>query len=447
MANITKKLKSHAIKLVIYILFFSGPLLTTIDVFTDIYYTFKTNYYSRDLEIGITFFAFLYPGVMQILSILFSILLCINSFYKLALVFLLIGPILFQFYELVFIFYGLIGIFGTTYSYQDVSRQKVMMKFLRFESLFQSLPQLVLQGLNNSLLDEWTVVAKLSYTLSVLSFLHGIYVITSFWQGKEKFQGISELMQRCEELCKEYITELQQYCIAIIYEKFDNIKVSYQAKPDFKTWIELNADKLKEIHERIEILKDQFAKLKLRKASDLKNRMKKKFQIIIVSQALVSIVGLCLNIYYVLNSNFYRTGLPYICLGFFLLYAMLSFIEKVDDRYRKFVFLKLFMGNYYLDFLENVFELKTKRYVVLEVLVEFFVLVLYLGPLLAVFIINNNQTDSWGILNIVTIAIDVANALFVIVRIIHLFVLICRSGGSKVPKKGKVEPILDSSGN
>lgn len=295
--------------------FFKVFIITGCDILTDYYYVFATEYCSESVAYCVFTFLFLLPSSLYLIELIryYQIGKC-NLLWKLELFF---GLIIWQFYPIIIAVLPIIVSstdIGVSNTNSNTYKIMLYQYLIKFQFIFQSIPQLILQGYNNHQLGNWTAYARVSYTFSIISVLHGIYLTTSLFHILNKIKSIEQLeIVIAKELeSKENSLELSNsYFFQKLNKKFVSFYYSNDKKP-----INYNSDqkelirtKINEfyVHQNIDYY--QFSTVK-----KLLRRWDLLYILVLMS---LTAISLLLNLIYVIITPFSNSSLNFSCMLFF----------------------------------------------------------------------------------------------------------------------------------
>ena len=402
-------------------------MITTFDIVTDIIYVFTLPFYNQGLHIAAIFFTFLVPAVVYI----YIVIHFCRSDESITLIILMIimSPIFVQFYALLIFLVTLCKFCSNDISSIDNNKIKIVKSLAKVQCIFHSSPQLIIQGLNNSFTNDWNLVARMSYTLSILSVIQGIFVFTSLLSIYWTTQKHESIVEDCERILDNKISEDQEtrdyYHNYIIYRKGKEFKDLLLVKKIERLVSTTGKDPIKLlIKSRVKILCKESYEWNFNSVKLKKSLKEGKLNFMIISVCF-GLFGFAFNIYYLIANHFEITILKFMCgliIMIILLIALLDYWDAQDYnfKFRKFVFLRLFLGFSYSEFLcffSDESNLSFNKQ--FEFCREISMILCWIAYNI-IFIVNNYQSNLWSSSNVLLMCINILNLSVAIIRTVKL---------------------------
>lgn len=169
-------------------------ILVTFDTLTDFLYYISETFYNVHLMNACLAFIMLYPATGWALGVFYikkysDNRKCLKFFV--AILGLIFWPIIFTLSPIIFAIFRIVK--------PDSDKTKLFGKITYFEAFFESLPQIIIQATNSTLMKNWSNTAIFSITFSCLSLLLNLYSLTGFLKESEytetlKFDNKSSML-------------------------------------------------------------------------------------------------------------------------------------------------------------------------------------------------------------------------------------------------------------
>ena len=193
------------------------------DIITDLVYAFKVEFYSEELRGWCILFIIILPFLVYVGFLLY--MLCkvrnlkkeIKEYFSL----ILLSIYWFFFGSIVSIMYPVLEKFEK-FAPKDY---RLFFQLSAIEILIESLPQLIIQGINNTLLNRWTALTIISFGISGISLLRGSYILSTIMYRRQYEDYINQIeSQVIDDIIKKF--ELNENSINII----EQIKMEFYKK-------------------------------------------------------------------------------------------------------------------------------------------------------------------------------------------------------------------------
>ena len=155
-------------------------ILVSSDIVSDILYILFSDFYNETLKEAAIAFVLVLPSMVY-MAVAFLIVIYDNKKkllrFSFLLYWLIVGPLIAPFFPLLFGFRKAIK-----------KDNRVFFKISIIEFLFESLPQVIIQGYNNSMTNNWSVLSRVSLSFSIINLFRGGYVFTRMFDNDKEFQ-------------------------------------------------------------------------------------------------------------------------------------------------------------------------------------------------------------------------------------------------------------------
>ncbi|OMJ65525.1 hypothetical protein SteCoe_38060 [Stentor coeruleus] len=170
-------------KLLLYISAIISSILVTCDITTDILYWINQDFYNSHLKNASLAFILLYPIVGSCISMIYTFSPSIGNnpweICNACLGCLVVSPIITALSPIILAVIKLVR--------PDSVHVKIFEKITKLEALFESLPQIIIQATNSTLMNNWSNIAIASISVSSVSLLYNFYSLTNLLSpSKEK---------------------------------------------------------------------------------------------------------------------------------------------------------------------------------------------------------------------------------------------------------------------
>ena len=370
-----------------------------LDILSDIYYLSTVTFYNMALKGLCILFIFIIPAIIYSLTLIFLVCKVIKlrrfdedsrKFTTFTWLWFFFGPALSLIYPAI----EKVEMFAP-------SEYDWLFQLATIEFLMESLPQLLIQGINNSLGDTWNSGTKFSFTISVMSLLRGCYVLSTTWyrrQYEKYLQGIenniiNEVDEKLNNIPNDYDTidninkiresveNLTQYQIdrnALIkfkfYENFHSKKVIFNRNFDD------HYQKNKQLHKYIErIISIKFreheneTKLKIT-CKKLFDNLGKPINILIIIQLVLNFVVWFCNLLYLVIADYKNESLRFLLMFFLSLGYVSSLAGNFKNLngilFRRFLIFKLCIVSHFDNLVKFLFDkrVESNRKLLFEIL-------------------------------------------------------------------------------
>lgn len=295
----------------------------------------------------------------------------------------------------------------------------------------ESLPQLIIQGINNSLNNSWTSFTKFSFTISLMSLIRGCYVLATTWYRRQYETYLDQIEEDTSKIIKQKLTSesntlgnVENIDILIkykFYEKFYLNKVLFDQSHDasFKSNQKLHL----KIEDTINVIYQEKCGLNFEFYSFIRRLMHPLNLLIFLELLMASIVWFC-NLLYLVIADFHNESIRFILMFFLGLGYIISIAGSFKDikgvTFRKFLILRLCMVSHF-DYLVKLFfekVIETTNNLISEALIIVFCWV----PVIAIEAKNN---DLVGKKSGIYMGVVVLNSFYLIIiafRVFHILI-------------------------
>ena len=326
------------------------------------------------------------------------------------------------------------------------SELRLYFQLSTIEFFGESLPQLMIQGINNSLSDNWTSFTEFSFTISFMSLIRGCYVLATTWYRRqyeaylnkietEILISIKDTLRTDAEILvdNENIENLIKYKF---YEKFYLNKVLFNQSHDasFKSNRELHLH----IENNINEIYETKCGLNFNYHLFLRRLLNPLDMLIFLELVLVSIIWFC-NLLYFVSADFHNESVRFILMFFLGLGYIISLAGSFEDikgvTFRRFLIFRLCMVSHF-DYLVKLFfneTIRTTNNLVVETLVIF----VFSLPVIIIEAVNNNKV---GKRSGIYLGVIVLNSFYLIIIAIRLLHLLLKNITGPTEEPNKIAP-------
>ena len=312
------------------------------------------------------------------------------------------------------------------------SELRLFFQLSTIEFFGESLPQLMIQGINNSLSDNWTSFTKFSFTISFMSLIRGCYVLATTWYRRqyeaylnkietEILISIKDTLRTDAEILvdNENIENLIKYKF---YEKFYLNKVLFNQSHDAS--FESNKELHIQIENKINIIYETKCGLNFDYHQFLRRLLDPLNILIFLQLVLVSIVWFC-NLLYFVSADFHNESVRFILMFFLGLGYIISLAGSFKDikgvTFRRFLIFRLCMVSHF-DYLVKLFfneNIRTTNNLVVEALV----IVFFCLPVIIIEAVNNNKVGKHSGLYLGVIVLNSFYLIIIAIRVLHILII------------------------
>ena len=429
----------NAFKVVVHTIF------VILDILSDIFYLSTVNFYNMALKGLCILFIFIIPAIIYSLTLAFLVFQIIKlkrdgeeikKISSFTCLWFFFGPALSLIYPAI----EKVEIFAP-------SEYDWLFQLATIEFLMESLPQLLIQGINNSLEDAWNSGTKFSFTISVMSLLRGCYVLSTTWyrrQYEKYLNGIEkDVIDEVKSSMLEGFGDIEDtQCIDELiaykfYEQFLSKKVIFNRKFD-KDYKEN-----KKVHKDIENIIYEIYKreTKLRfKFSKMFEKLSQPINVLIIMQILLNFVVWFCNLLYLIIADFEKESLRFLLMFFLSLGYVSSLAGSFKDlkgtNFRRFLIFRLCVVSHFDNLVKLVFNISIESNN--KVLFEILPLLICWIPVITIEGVNYNSVNKKDGIYRAVIVLNVLCIVLIFFRIIYIFVL--WSGLVKVANIDDPEP-------
>ena len=168
--------------------------LVVTDIISDFIYISTVDFYNESLKGFCVFFIILIPLLIYSGTLAYAI----REIYKLRR-----NNENFQNYTIFAVFWVFIGpaisvLYPTLEKFEVFASEeyKLIFQLSTIEFFGESLPQLMIQGINNSLTNNWTSFTKFSFTISFMSLIRGCYVFATRFYRRQYQAYLAKIFEK-----------------------------------------------------------------------------------------------------------------------------------------------------------------------------------------------------------------------------------------------------------
>ena len=416
--RITPKKCCETLKIILSVFLVIG------DIITDLIYAFKVEFYSEELRGLCILFITILPFCIYV-GFLSCILYKVTNFKKQMkdyLSLILLSIYWFFFGSILSLMYPVLEKFEK-FAPNDY---RLFFQLSAIEILIESLPQLFIQGLNNTLLHTWTDLTIISFAISGLNLLRGSYILSTIMYRRQYEDYINQIEN---EVIEDVKKQMSLYVNSEDY--IEKIKIQFNKIFHPSRMFNKECDtcnKSQKLHLSLIIKKlEKHYKQRFSHTIDKSLIFQKlthlPYTFLMIEFFMVLSIWL-LNIIYLIFADFYDQTLRFILFLFLSFGYIISTAGKFENNesisFKKYLLARICIVSHFDKFIELVFDksVKTSYNLIFETLTLF----LCCLPVFIIIAFNNSALNKSDVLYSTTLAFNMIWLVIVALRIFQILI-------------------------